>query len=232
MQGQRWLRWWRCWPGHPWLPPGTRVRPAACPGSGTRSLGRSLEPGWFRTGQFSARWCWLLRTRPPWCPICRQEQDQTWGNDSCGALQRQTNCFIIYRRKSCLEKWNGFLMKEFIESATLSWLNIDQISDIPGSWLNAIHSQFTVTSAVLHSPSMTVCTCLTMISLAMAAGQSSTMCFTLSLSWVSSCRMKSSASSAVFIFLAVWIENVGEPNASCQMKVLISFLMTKVINLI
>ncbi len=25
------------------------------------------------------------------------------------------------------------------ESATLSWLNIDQISDIPGSWLNAIH---------------------------------------------------------------------------------------------
>ena len=54
-----------------------------------------------------------------------------------------------------------------------------------------------------HSPSMTVCTCLTMICLAMAAGQSSTMCLTLSRSRVSSCRMKRIASSAVRIFRAV-----------------------------
>ena len=79
---------------------------------------------------------------------------------------------------------------------------------------------------------MTVWTCLTMISLAMVAGQSSTILFTLSLSSVSSWRMNVRASSAVFIFRVVWMENSGEPNASCQMKVLISFQMTKVINLI
>ena len=122
-------------------------------------------------------------------------------------------------------------MKEFIERERErnSIVLTQHWSDFWYSWQNAIQW---VHSDILHLPSMTVCTCLTMISLAMAAGQSSTMCFLLSRSWVSSCRMKSRASSAVFIFLAVWIENVGEPNASCQMKVLISFLMTKVINLV
>ena len=62
------------------------------------------------------------------------------------------------------------------------------------------------------------------ISFAMLAGQSSTMCFTDSLSTVSNCLMNWMASSEVLIFLAVCMENVGEPNASwVRIKVLVSF---------
>ena len=84
----------------------------------------------------------------------------------------------------------------------------------------------------LHSPSITDWTCFMMISFAMVAGQSSTMCFTDSLSTVSSCLMNWMASSEVLIFLAVCMENVGEPNASwVRIGVLVSFPRTKLINL-
>ena len=67
-------------------------------------------------------------------------------------------------------------------------------------------------------PNITVCTCLKMISFAICAGQSSTMCLMDSLSTCSSCLMKSMASLDVLIFLAVWMKNVGEPNPFWKLK--------------
>ena len=65
-----------------------------------------------------------------------------------------------------------------------------------------------------YKPNITVCTCFMMISLAMVAGQSRTILFTLSLSKLSSCRINERPSSAVLILRAVCIENIGDPNAS------------------